>query len=56
MRSRYERLMTEVCGVDCKIVMVVAVVIVTIALVGLGDSEIAPLIIAFRLTSGICDI
>ena len=48
MRSRYERLMTEVCAVDCKIVMAVAVVIVTITLVGLGDSGLAPLVIAFR--------
>lgn len=46
MRNRYERLMTEVSGVDCKIVMVVAAVIVTIALTELGGSEIAPFIVA----------
>jgi len=48
MRSRYDRLMTEVRGIDCRIVMAVAVVIVTITLVGLGDSGIAPLAIALR--------
>jgi hypothetical protein len=48
MRSRYERLVTEVSGFDCKIVMAVAVIIVTITLVGLGDSVIAPLIVALR--------
>lgn len=47
MRNRYERLMAEVCGVDCKIAMAVAVVIVTVALMELGGSGIAPLIIAF---------
>ena len=47
MRNRYERLMAEVSGVDGRIVMAVAAVIVTVALAELGGSEIAPLVIAF---------
>ena len=48
MRNRYERLMAEVSGVDGRIVLVVAVVIVTVTLVELGGPDMAPLLVAFR--------